>query len=561
MSELDMSALRRRFPRTCAEFLARPDGHAALVHLAQLEASMGRRAHAATGRSLFDRSPIPARLRLDPREDRPVAARDRFDVVLAGGGLSLIYAASLARAGLKVAVFDRRAIGCGHREWNISRSELAPLSESGLFSPDEVTALVRQQYRIGLCRFGSGADHLVRDVLDCVVDAEALLASLREKAVSAGATLIPEHVLLGYRRHAAGVRVALAPTAEPTHRRDLSARLLIDALGAGSPHAAFDLLCPTVGGVMDDLHLGSARDELDPGVGEILVTTEGIDGGEQHIWEGFPAPSEPASDAASQPKTPAKSDDEPSRRMTIYLFYYQRGGRIQERIRAGEQPLFSLYERFFATLPRYKRGDLRLLRPTYGFIPGYTRLRPMPASPGERVFLVGDAAARHSPLTFCGFGSMVRSFWPIAQGLIQALADDDLSQERLSSLWTEPPALKVMGGLTLMMMPPDAASPTEPADDPDWINRLLDTAFGVLAGFGQEPYAAFLQDRVDAETFTRFMFATAKQQPSVYRKAFAHLSPTELTAWMGRFLQFRRQHPHSQGTPRPADPGASAPHP
>lgn len=548
MSELDLAALGRRFPRTYAELLALPSGPAVLRHLAQLEASLGRRARLGSGGRLFNRSTIPQGLRLDPREDRPIAPGDQFDVVLAGGGLSLIYAAALGQAGRKVAVFDRRAIGCGHREWNISRAELAPLTQSGLFTADEVAALIRQQYRVGLCRFGGGADHLVRDVLDCVVDAEALLVALREKAQAAGVTLIPHHGLVGYRPQAAGVRVAIAPVADPLRRRDLSARLLIDALGAQSPHAAFDLLCPTVGGVMDDLILGSARDELDPSLGEILVTTEGVEGGEQHIWEGFPTPGERAAfpmQAAASDRPPGP----PSRQMTVYLFYYQRSGRIEDRIQAGEQPLFSLYERFFATLPRYKRGALRLLRPTYGYIPGYTRLRPMPASPGDRVFLVGDAAARHSPLTFCGFGSMIRSFLPISQGLTQALSDGDLSQERLAALWTEPPALKVMGGLTLMMMPPASLGAAGMVKDPDWINRLLDTAFGVLAGFGQEPYAAFLQDRVDAETFTRFMFATAKQQPSVYRQAFSHLSPSEITAWMGRFLQFRHQ---SEASPPPA---------
>lgn len=555
MSELDVAALRRRFPRTCAELLSRPAGRDVLSHLAQLEASLGQRAQEAVGRNLFDRSSIPRRLRLDPREDRPLSSSDRFDVVMAGGGLSLIYAATLAQAGLRVAVFDRRAIGCGHREWNISRPELAPLWESGLFTRDEVHALVRMQYRVGLCRFGQGADHLVRDVLDCVVDAEALLSALREKALAAGATLIEQHTLVGYRRHAAGITVAIAPRSDPNRRRDLLAGLFIDALGTQSPHAAFDLLCPTVGGVMDNLTLGRGKDELDPEVGEILVTTEGVQDGEQHIWEGFPAPTEAE---VNGPQSGAAATGAPSRRMTIYLFYYQRSGRLIERIQAGEQPLFSLYERFFATLPRYKRGELRLMRPTYGFIPGYTRLRPMPTSPGERVFLVGDAAARHSPLTFCGFGSMVRSFRPIAQGLVQALSDNDLSQARLSSLWSEPPALKVMGGLTLMMMPPPALAPSLNVDDPDWINRLLDTAFGVLASFGQEPYAAFLQDRVDADTFTRFMFATAKQQPSVYRKAFSHLSPTELAAWMGRFLQFRRQ---SDQTPQPQPPLAEPPPP
>ena len=66
-------------------------------------------------------------------------ARPDFDVILAGGGLSLVYGVWLARAGLRVAIFDRRKIGCGHREWNISRAELQPLADAGLFAhPDEL---------------------------------------------------------------------------------------------------------------------------------------------------------------------------------------------------------------------------------------------------------------------------------------------------------------------------------------------------------------------------------------------------------------------------------------
>lgn len=536
-SDLDLAALARRYPRTFAEFSALPDGMAALRHILQIESSLI--ASARRGGRLGSGRP-PGLPRLEPREDLSGGGGDHFDVIIAGGGLSLIYAATLAAAGQRVCVFDRRDIGCGHREWNISRPELQPLRESGLFSAAEVDRLLLTQYRMGICRFGSGENHAVREVLDCVVDAGRLLTALRERALSAGATLLPRHALHGYRVEPDGVRVALRAEADG-RLRHLRGRLFIDALGAGSPHAAFDLLCPTVGGVLDDLVLGTNPDELDPSLGEILITTEGVEDGEQHIWEGFPAPHEGAA---------AEPSGAPSRRMTIYLFYYQRRARIDERLRAGGKPLLALYERFFATLPRYKRGALRLLRPTYGYIPGYTRLSPMPAAPADRVFLVGDAAARHSPLTFCGFGSMIRSFLPISRGLLQALATDELGQAQLASLWHEPPALQVMGGLTLMMMPPASLRPGQQMSDPDSINRLLDKAFSVLASFGQEPYAAFLQDRVDAETFTRFMFATAKLEPSVYRRAFAHLSPTELAGWMHRFLKFRRS-PSSSLLPSP----------
>ncbi|MFO0572899.1 MAG: lycopene cyclase [Polyangia bacterium] len=523
--------LRKQFPLTAAAFAdpsaahGRADPRAAdeaLRHIAYLDQRFRRRSQVAiTPRRRSARAPAPP----------------RFDVVLAGGGLSLIYAVALGRAGHRVAVFDRRRIGCGHREWNISRDELRPLVESGLFTAAEVERLVRMQYESGFCRFAGGGSYSVRDVLDCVIDAEALLTALRERATAAGVVLLDHHELVGYSparfRDGDGIDVHVRPVApaagraRPQGRDDeadapdgaagltLRARLFIDGLGAASPHARFDLCCPTVGGVLDGLQLGSGPLEMDPSVGEILVTTEGIEAGQQHIWEGFPAP-------------PAPEDaDQPSRRMTVYLFYYARP-RCLDRV--GPYPLLSLYERFFETLPRYKRGPLRLLRPTYGYIPAYTRLGPMPAAPSDRVFLVGDAAGRHSPLTFCGFGSMIRSFWPVTQGLLRCLRDDQLDRATLSSLWREPPALQVLGGLTLMMSPPE----DEPVDEPEGINQLLDAAFAALHAMGQKTYAAFLKDDFDAATFVRFMLDAAARHPAVYRKVFVHLSPTEVATWLWR---------------------------
>jgi lycopene cyclase CruA len=428
------------------------------------------------------------------------SARPDFDVILAGGGLSLVYGAWLARAGLRVAIFDRRKIGCGHREWNISRAELQPLADAGLFvQPDE---LIDLEYREGIVRWHGGGTYAVKGVLDCVVNAERLLDRLRAQAEAAGATLLDFHALASYAVGDGGVLVQLHHNGTKVA---LTGRVLLDGLGAASPHAAFDLCCPTVGGVLSGLATGSAADEVDPTLGEILVTTEHVEDGRQHIWEGFPGAGG---------------------RFTAYLFYYV------EPARLPEHPLLELYERFLHTRARYKRGEAAMEKPTYGFIPAYTRLRPMPASPRDRVLLVGDAAGRHSPLTFCGFGSMIRSFLPVARALAERLSTDRLDRRSLAAAWSEPPGLQVMGGLTLMMVPGRGT-----ARAPDDINQLLDAAFASLAEMGNEVYASFVRDQIGFRDFITFMRKTAARRPTIYDEVFGVLSRGEIAKWSWRLAR------------------------
>ena len=464
--------------------LALPSGQEVIEHVEDLERCYLEREHRVT---------------IDPQSSEGAPDRGAspdFDVLLAGGGLALVYGAYLARKGLRVAIFDRRRIGCGHREWNISRGELEPLVRSGLFSQEQVEELLLLQYDHGVVRWHGGGTHAVRHVLDCVIDAASLLTRLRGLASAAGATLLDHHALEGYAVGTGGVRVDLDHQGA---RVSLTGRVLVDGLGAASPHARFDLVCPTVGGVLLDLDEGEGPRQMNPRVGEILASTEDVEEGRQHIWEGFPAPGG---------------------RYTTYLFYYD------EPASLGPQPLAALYERFFRTLGRYKTGAARLEKATYGFIPAYSRLREMPAA-RDRVLLVGDAAARHSPLTFCGFGSMIRSFLQVADGLAECLERDRLSRRHLERLWREPPSLKVMGGLTLMMIPTRNQSARGPAE----INRLLDAAFSTLAEMGDETYAAFVRDEIGFSDFMRFMQRTAKKRPTIYDEVFAHLSRGEIARW------------------------------
>ncbi|MGK3967009.1 lycopene cyclase [Sorangium sp. So ce118] len=434
----------------------------------------------------------------EPRQGPAVRPPDRgaaadYDVAIAGGGLSLLLAPLLASAGLRVAVLDRARIGAAHREWNAGTAEVAALSASGLLAEDEVERLIVARYTEGLCRWHGGGTYPVRGVLDHAVDAGGLLAAARARAEALGVALLDGHALVGHAEGPDAVALAVAEAGSGAAPRALSARLLVDARGAASPYATADLVCPTVGGVLTGLAEGDGERQIRHDVGEILATTEDVEEGRQHLWEAFPG---------RRGET------------TVYLFYYARSGDV------GPGALLSLYARFFRLLSRYKEGDARLVRPTFGFIPGWSRLSAPPRAPGRRVRLVGDAAARHSPLTFCGFGANVRELAATAADLARAVREPGAP-----SAARDAPVHAGTGALAaLMARPPGGARGGE-------MNALLNTAFAVLHAMGNDSYAALLRDEMQPADFVRFLRETAARRPEVYREVVSALPIRAIGRW------------------------------
>lgn len=408
------------------------------------------------------------------------AATVDVDVVFAGGGLSLLLAAELARLGVRVMVIERARAGAGHREWNASDRELEPLVLSGIFTQEELERAIVGRYDHGICAFSGSPPRVVRGVLDRAIDASAVLAAARRACEVRGVRIVDGESVDAIGAGESAVRVGFG-------WREVTASILVDARGASSPYATADLVCPTVGGVMRGLA------GIDPKVGEILVTTENTDAsGRQHVWEGFPGRTGEAA---------------------IYLFYYSK----REATPGGG--LAALYERFFRMLGRYKSGPAELVRPTFGYIPGWSRLTPAPRAPSPRIVLFGDAAARHSPLTFCGFGSMLRAFRPAARAIAEAVVDRVAPR----GVHIEEPIHAWTGALARVM----ASSALQGSS----MNALLDDAFATLEGLGNDAFAALLQDRMDARTFTTFLRRTAWRHPAVYREVLGALGAGESARW------------------------------
>ncbi|HYP20943.1 MAG TPA: flavin-dependent dehydrogenase, partial [Chloroflexia bacterium] len=431
--------LASRYPNTVAAFASMEDGERALRAVTQLE----RRWIALNS---GEEKPHPFRYVRHESGLPRCAPGDHYDVVIAGGGLGLVAGAALAQLGLKVLVFDRDRVGAAHREWNISRRELATLERWGIFSHEELSGTVAARYRQGLISFdatdtGLPACPLHLDgVLDVALDAQSVLDLARKRFLDAGGTIRERR---GFRRlhttrtgPVSSVVEVVGPSGEERYR----ARLVIDTMGAVSPIAMglndglpFDGVCPTAGTVMHGL-------DLDPETGDVLVSVAPNQGGRQLIWEGFPGRGGES---------------------TVYLFYYDPTGATK----AGKQSLLDLFEQYFTLLPTYKplQPGWRHIKPVFGYIPARHGRTGRTAARG--LLCLGDSAAGQSPLTFCGFGSFVRHIGRVASLTSYALRNDLLEEKHLSEISPHQANLRVAWVFSRFMQP-------WPGSDGAGVNRL-----------------------------------------------------------------------------------------
>jgi lycopene cyclase CruA len=517
--------LQERYPQTVEHFLTM----GAIDHLervSRLEAGWGRIMRDAYDPEVYevveDFAEPEGRGNGSFEKGQPRSQATHFDLIYAGGGLGLLHAAVMAaRYGRRVMVFDRSEVGCAHREWNISRAELAALVESGVVSWDELGAVVMREYRDGLVRFHSRpngtvppTDLWLPEVLNVALDAGALLRLMRRKLEDAGGTVLSGRIFRRLRvRDSApmSVEVELVGPGDATER--YRARLLLDGMGSTSPlallrHAGrpFAGVCPTVGTVAKGFAQGNGPQEYDPTLGDILVSVADSQGGEQMMWEGFPG----------------RGDE-----LTIYLFYYS----AIRRSSARDYSMLDLFEQYFSLLPTYKRPGpgFHHVKPVYGYIPARHSLRPQEAPLLRGVLPVGDSAAQQSPLTFCGFGSHVRNLRRTTGLLDYALRHDLLDSNHLA------PINAFQANVSLNWIFSRFMEPWDQADD---VNRLQNLFIRVLHEMGVEKATRFFQDRMRWADYHPMLLGMMWHYPGILLAAWKVLGIEGITQWMGDYARF-----------------------
>ena len=159
------------------------------------------------------------------------------------------------------------------------------------------------------------------------------------------------------------------------------------------------------------LVVGSCGDGFEKNdTGDLIATISPIENRCQYFWEAFPAKDG----------------------RTTYLFTYVDAH--PDRI-----SLTDLTQEYLRLLPEYQNIDLGAIafkRFLFGFFPSYSN-SPL-KMPWQRILAIGDSSGSQSPVSFGGFGSMMRHLPRLNEAINEALKNRQFKPKRLTPNSTLP---------------------------------------------------------------------------------------------------------------------------
>ncbi len=394
-----------------------------------------------------------------------------WDVVICGGTLGIMLGAALQQQGWRVALIERGILRGREQEWNISRKELEVFLELELLSEAQLQQAIATEYNPARISFYQGSDFWVQDVLNIGIDPVFLLDTLKAKFLAAGGQLLEKTTFEGAVIHPDGVLVEAAG--------GLKTRLLIDAMGHFSPIVKQARQGSKPEGVC--LVVGScAQGYPENETGDLIVSFTPILNQCQYFWEAFPARDG----------------------RTTYLFTYLDAH--------PERPSLEFFcEEYLRLLPEYQGVELSEIdfqRVLFGFFPSY-RQSPI-RIPWNRILPVGDSSGSQSPVSFGGFGSMVRHLKRLTVGTNEALQADVLTRNALAQLQPYQPNI----GVTWMFQRAMSVG-IEQQLAPNQINELLTGVFQAMSQLGDDVLKPFLQDVVQFSGLSKTLLLTSVTKP------------------------------------------------
>ncbi|MEG4068991.1 FAD-dependent oxidoreductase [Microcoleus sp. Pol11C2] len=425
-----------------------------------------------------------------------------FDIVIGGGTLGILIGTALAVRGWRVALLERGTLRGREQEWNISRKELDAFLDLNLLSVEEIEKAIATEYNPARISFANTPDIWVSGVLNIGVDPVYLLETLKQRFLQAGGKLFENTPFKTATIHPDGVLVESPNTDTQPATKIFKTRLFLDAMGHFSPIVRQarqgkkpDAVCLVVGSCAQ----GFPKNDT----GDIFASFTPMQNQCQYFWEAFPARDG----------------------RTTYLFTYIDAD--TERF-----SLETLFEEYLRLLPQYQNIELEQLkfqRALYGFFPCY-RQSPL-KTPWNRILPVGDSSGSQSPLSFGGFGAMVRHLKRLTLGIEEALTSDSLDKNSLALLQPYQPNLSV----TWLFQRSMSAAMNQKID-PNQINQLLAAVFQVMEELGEPVLKPFLQDIVLFPALSQTLFKTAISHPALVMKIIPQVGIANLLDWMIHYV-------------------------
>lgn len=421
----------------------------------------------------------------------PVGERDT-DIVICGGTLGILLGAALQQLGWQVSLIEKGIFKGREQEWNISRNELKILIELELLTEKELEKAIATEYNPARVSFQKGQEVWVENVLNIGVYPVYLLEQLKQKFLQAGGKLLENTAFKSAIVHPDGVVVEAGD-------KTLKARLLVDAMGHFSPiikqarkGTKPDAVCVVVG--------SCAQGFPENNTGDLIYSFTPIINHCQYFWEAFPAKDG----------------------RTTYMFSYLDAD--------PQRPSLEYFmDEYLRLLPEYqniKLEQLEFQRFLFGFFPAYKN-SPIRLE-CDRILPVGDSAGGQSPVSFGGFGAMIRHLKRLTNGVNEALTVDKLSGKDLALLQPYQPNISVTWLFQQTM-----SVEVDREVNPQQINNLMNGVFAVMDRLGDKVLKPFLQDVIQ-------FVPLAKTLPLVNPKLVLPLLPqigiTSLVNWSFHYL-------------------------
>ena len=433
-------------------------------------------------------APIPNVVKENPKNLESV----EFDVIICGGTLGILIGCALAVRGMDVALLERGILRGREQEWNISRKELEVFRELELLTADELAQAIVTEYNPARVSFQGGTEVWVEDVLNIGVNPIYLLETLKTRFLKLGGKLFENTPFNDAVVHPNGVML----------NNQFTAKLLLDAMGNLSPISQQarqgkkpDALCLVVG--------TCAKGFAENNSGDLLLSFTALENQCQYFWEAFPAKDG----------------------RTTYLFTYMDAD--TQRL-----SLETLFDEYLRLLPEYQGveiNELNFQRALFGFFPSY-RQSPL-QTPWSRILPVGDSSGNQSPLSFGGFGAMVRHLQRLTLGIAEALKTDQLSAQSLAILQPYQPSLSV----TWLFQKAMSVGVNQKIDSHQ-INQLLSAVFAQMQQLGTPVLKPFLQDIVQFWALTKTLLKTGLSHPLLVAKIIPQVGLLSLLDWMLHYV-------------------------